>query len=521
MKKRITILVTFILCCVYSHAQTVRWMVAPEYASITHFSEDIFKCIDKNGNLQLLDWNGQSLLPKDIADRADKVTEYSDGYAVVMQGDKILGFLPEAKPHIFKSVIGDYYATKYSFFSEGYIAVAQGSDEGKQGYLDSNGNLVLKCQYVEAMPVRQGWAAVTENGKDPKTLPRRYKRSDDWSAKGMPALVTGESFVWVTSFNEDGYALAKVKGGKYIVFDTKFTSKKNNVNENKDENKRRFVNAYDYSYKPEGSDELVPPVNGSPIRNEDYITYDQGGKMGFRTSKESVVPTQFNEAQDFYANRAIVSMGGNYGIIELLGGEFVSHWSNEKVRVYELANKVESILFELNTPASLESSKIKLELDKGDGRYVDCNGLTCNFTVADQVVNRKNRKSELKVRATYCENGYPNLVLWEGTHDINISYISISLSNPVTTSEYADENDNQTVKAVVTNTSDVAVTVSVKLTVDGKPVLFKGELSPKQSKTMTATIKVDEDKQVQATISAEVDGHNCGSKPAYVSLKKI
>ena len=147
--------------------------------------------------------------------------------------------------------------------------------------------------------------------------------------------------------------------------------------------------------------------------------------------------------------------------------------------------------------------------------------MTCNFTVADQVVNRKNRKSELKARATYCENGYPNLVLWEGTHDINISYISISLSNPVTTSEYADENDNQTVKAVVTNTSDVAVTVSVKLTVDGKPVLFKGELSPKQSKTMTATIKVDEDKQVKATISAEVDGYNCGSKSAYVSLKKI
>lgn len=519
--KRIVLLFAFLLLIGSGYAQTVRWMVAPEYTSITHYSEDVFKCIDKNGKLQLLDWNGQSLLPKDLAERADAVTEYSDGYAVVLQGDKILGFLPEAKPHTFKAVSGDYYATKYSFFSEGYIAVAQGSADGKQGYMDSNGNLVLKCQYVEALPVRQGWAAVTENGKDAKTLPRRYKRSDDWSAKGMPALASGESFVWVTSFNADGYALAKVKGGKYIVFDTKFTAKKNNVNENKDENKKRLVNAYDYSYKPEGSVELPPPVNGSPNRNGDYTTYEKGGKRGFQTSNGSFVPAQFNEAQDFYANRAIVSIGGNYGIIELLSGEFVSHWSNERERVYELANEAESILFELSTPASLESSKIKLELDKGDGRYVECNGLICNFTVADQVINRKNHECDLKARATYCENGCPNLVLWEETREINISYINIDLSGPVVTSEYADENDNQTVKAVVTNTSDVPVTVSAKLTVGGKTVPFKGELSPKQSKTLTLTVKVDEDKQVQATISAGVDGHNCGSKSSYVSLKKI
>lgn len=521
MKKRITFLAAFFLLSLFASAQTVKWMVAPEYASITHYSEDVFKCIDRNGKLQLLDWNGQSLLPKDIAERADAVTEYSDGYAVVLQGDKILGFLPEAKPHAFKSVSDGFYSTKYSFFSEGYIAIAQGSADGKQGYLDSNGNLVLKCQYVEALPVRQGWAAVTENGKDPKTLPRRYKRSDDWSAKGMPALVSGESFVWVTSFNADGYALAKVKGGKYIVFDTKFTAKKSNVNENKDENKKRLVNAYDYSYKPEGSDELVPPVNDSPTRNGDYTTYEKGGKRGFQTSNGSVVPAQFNEAQDFYANRAIVSMGGKYGIIELLSGEFVPHWSNERERVYELANEAESILFELSTPASLESSKIKLELDKGDGHYAECNGLTCNFTVADQVINRKNHKCELKARLSYSENGCPDLVLWEETRDINISYINIDLSNPVVTSEYADENDNQTVKAVVTNNSDIAVVVSVTLTVGGKKVPFKGELKPNQPKPLTATMKVDEDKQVKATVEATVDGHKCGHKSSTVSLKKI
>lgn len=505
-----------------TQAQTVKWLVVPEYASITHYSEDVFKCIDKNGKLQLLDWNGQSLLPKDLAERADAVTEYSDGYAVVLQGNKILGFFPEAKPHNFKSVSGDYYATKYSFFSEGYIAVAQGSVDGKQGYMDSNGNLVLKCEYVEALPVRHGWAAVTENGKDAKTLPRRYKRSDDWSAKGMPALVSGESFVWVTSFNADGYALAKVKGGKYIVFDTKFTAKKNNVNGNKDENKKQLVNAYDYSYKPEGSDKPVPPpVNGTPTRNGDYSTYEKGGKRGFQTSNGNVVPAQFDEAQDFYANRAIVSMGGNYGIIELLGGKFEPNWSAEKIRVYEYANEVESLQFMLTAPASLDNSKLKLEFDKGDGHYVDCNGLRCNFKVADQVIGRKSQECTLHAKATYIDNGFPDLLLWEDSQTVSIEYISVSLSSPVVTSEYADENDNQTVKATVTNTSTVPVKVSATLNVAGRSIPFNGVLGPNQSQTLKVTIKVDNDKQVQATVSAKVDNHNCGSKSGYVSLKKI
>lgn len=500
-----------------TQAQTVKWLVVPEYASITHYSEDVFKCIDKDGKLQLLDWNGKSLLPKDIAERADAVTEYSDGYAVVLQGNKILGFFPEAKPHNFKSVSGDYYATKYSFFSEGYIAVAQGSVDGKQGYMDSNGNLVLKCEYVEALPVRHGWAAVTENGKDAKTLPRRYKRSDDWSAKGMPALVSGESFVWVTSFNADGYALAKVKGGKYIVFDTKFTAKKNNVNGNKDENKKQLVNAYDYSYKPEGSDEISSLVNHLPNRDEEYTTYDKGGKKGFKTSKGSVVPAQFDEALDFYANRAIVSKDGYYGIIELLGGKFEPNWSAEKIRVYEYSNEVESLQFMLTAPASLDNSKLKLEFDKGDGRYVDCNGLRCDF----KVIGRKSQECTLHAKATYIDNGFPDLLLWEDSQTVSIEYISVSLSSPVVTSEYADENDNQTVKAVVTNTSDVAVRVSATLNVAGRSIPFNGVLGPNQSQTLKVTIKVDNDKQVQATVSAKVDNHNCGSKSAYVSLKKI
>ena len=503
-----------------TQAQTVKWLVVPEYASITHYSDDIFKCIDQNGKLQLLDWNGQSLLPKDIAERANAVTEYSDGYAVVLQGDRILGFLPEGKPHAFKSVSGDYYATKYSFFSEGYIVVAKGSTSGKQGYLDTKGNSALECKYLETMPVHKGWALVVEDGKD-KVKPRRYKRTDDWSGNGMTMLASGESFVWATTFNEEGHALGKLKGGKYVVFDTKFVKKESDVNGNKDENKRQLVNLYDYSYKPSGSKEVEPTPNVRPAKDNHYSIYDEGGRKGYKTTEKEFVPAQFSAAEDFYAGRAIVSMGNGYGIIELHDGKFVPNWSAERIRVYEYDNTIEPLQFTLTAPASLESNKVKLELDKGDGRYVDCNGLRCDFKVADQLIGRKSQECTLHAKATYIDNGFPDLLLWDDSQTVSIDYISVSLSSPVVTSEYADENDNQTVKAVVTNTSDVAVRVSATLNVAGRSIPFNGVLGPNQSQTLKVTIKVDNDKQVQATVSAKIDNHNCGSKSAYVSLKKI
>ena len=512
MKRSVLIIAAIVLIGCLTQAQTIKWVVAPEYASITHFSEDIFKCANQNGQVQLVDWNGKSLLPENVA---DEVTEYFDGYALVLQGDKILGFFAKTD-HNYQPVNGDYYVTKYSFFSEGYVAVAKGSTDGKQGYLDSKGNLVLECKYSEAMPVRKGRALVMEKGKDKDRL--RYKRSEDWSATGMNGLRDGTSFKWATSFNSSGLALARLGNNKkeYVEIDVNFNVVKREVKGNKDN-----VNALDYSYKPDGSEEVLTHHNDKP--KEDGIrAFEGNGGYGFKNAEGGImVPCQFGDANDFYSGRAVVAMGGKYGIIELLNGKLDANWSADRIRVYEYANEVEPLQFTLVAPASLESDRIKLELDKGDGRYVDCNALSCDFTVTNQVINRKSPKCELKVKATYSDPGFPDLLLWEESRSIGMDYISIGLSNPVTTSEYADENDNQTVKAVVTNTSNIPVKVSATLNVAGKTTPFNGELKPNQSKPLMVTVKVDNDKSVSATVSVKVDNHNYGSKSSTVSLKKI
>ena len=273
--KKIVLLFALLLFIECGIAQTIKWMVAPEYVSITHYSNDIFKCIDQNGRMQLVDWDGKTL---NIPANADAITDYSDGVALVLQGSKILGFLPEVKPHTFQPLNGEYYATKYSFFSEGYVAVAKGSADGKRGYLDSKGNLVLDCKYSEAMPVRKGWALVMEKGKD-KDRPR-YKRAEDWSATGMNGLRDGTSFKWATSFNSSGLALARLGNNKkeYVEIDVNFNVVKREVKGNKDD-----VNALDYSYKLTGSEEVLTHHNDKP--KEDGVRAFEGNDgFGFKIS---------------------------------------------------------------------------------------------------------------------------------------------------------------------------------------------------------------------------------------------
>lgn len=116
---------------------------------------------------------------------------------------------------------------------------------------------------------------------------------------------------------------------------------------------------------------------------------------------------------------------------------------------------------------------------------------------------------------------YDGLLLWEDSKKYEVNEITIDIKTPFATSKYADENSNQTVKTVVTNTSDVDVMVDATLNVSGQTTHFRQTLKPKQSKPMTITVKVTEDKDVQAVVSVKSDGHNCGSKTTVLSLKTI
>ena len=494
--KRIFTFVFAVLMPVFSiYAQTAKWCIKPEYAEITLFGEDLFKCVDRAGKVQLIDWNGKELLH---SVDADAVTNFSDGYALVLKGKKILGLFAE-QGHQFTAVSGEYYTTEYPFFSEGFLAVAD--SKGKMGYLDERGNLAIQCKFVVAHPFKQGWASVEKKAKEVWYITSQGKEM-------RPDGFHGGKLTKGSSFNENGEAVV-ANYQDYAVIKTNMQVKK----------KIAYtadlpVRSCDYAYSGDAKEceESTEYAWEEDMRIE---ASSDNGSYGYRLRNEKdkiVLPAQFGEAKPFYAQHAIVKKDGKYGVLELLEGKVVANWPKESFRVYP-DGKCNRLHFELEVPSSLESGKIELELDEGNGTYKKNVPLT--YDIEPDSYRGMN---QCMIRGKAVCDG---LLLWEDSEKYEVNEITVDIKTPFTTTKHPDENDNQIVKTVITNTSNVDAVVDATLNVSGQTTHFRQTLKPKQSKPLTITVKVTEDKDVQAAVSVKSDGHNCGSKTTVLSLKTI
>ena len=495
MNKRKFLLVAIIplLLSYHAQAQIVKWCIHPEYDEITYFGDDLFKCVSRTGKVQLYDRDGEKLLHNVDA---DSITDFAEGYAVALNGKKILGFLTQTGGHGFYPVSGEYMITKYPFFSEGLLVVADG--KGKMGYMNVQGDLAIPCKYLEARPFKQGWASVDMAKKKVYYINFQGKT-------GNPDRFHGGNLTKGSSFNENGEAVV-ANYQDYAVIGTNMQVKR----------KIKYtpdfpVRSCDYAYS-ENTVDCSQTSDNEKVADNYVETYFQSGVYGYRWKiggDDKRLPAQFSEAQPFFDGCAIVSKNGKYGMVELVDGEIVASWP-EELRVYP--NGQHSLLqFELGVPPSLDRDKVVLDFDEGNGIYKKGVPLDYEFKPSFN-----SGAKECKIRGKVV---YDGLLLWEESKDVRIIRINVDMQ--IVAAKIADENDNQTVKATITNTSNVSISVSAKLNVAGQSVPFKGKLGPKQSKTMLANVKVVENKDVQAVVSVQADGHDCGSKTATVLLKKI
>ena len=493
--KRSFIIFILLFTHFFSYSQTVKWCIHPEYDNITYFGEDLFKCVDHSGKLELIDWDGKVLLHN--VDKNAITTFDEEGYAIVLKGNKIVGFLAQAKGHDFQSVTGDYSITQYPFFSEGLLAVTNG--EGKFGFMDAQGKIVIPCKYVEARPFKQGWASVEKKKKEVWYVNPQGKEM-------RPDGFHGGKLTKGSSFNENGEAVV-ANYQDYAIIGNKMQVKR----------KIKYtpdlpVRLCDYSYAEDAGEECREPEVFKLEEDNRIECYSKDGTYGYQWKNGGEgdnLPAQFSEAQPFYNGRAIVAKNGKYGVIELLEGVFVANWPKD-LRVYP-DGKSNLLRFSLEVPSSLESNKVEMEFDKGNGYYEKNTQLSSDF------------RPNITYSSNYCtlkgRVNYDGLLLWEGSEDIKINRITIDIKRPAVTTEFADENDEQTVRAVVTNESNVSVSVDAILKVAGLNSSFNGMLKPKQSKELFIKVKVTESKQVPASVSVKVDGHAFESKTSQVSLK--
>ncbi len=500
--RRLFLWAASLLLPIFAQATSVKWLVKPIYDDIGFYSENLFKCV-KNGKVQLINFEGKAMLPFAV----DSVTDYSDGYALLLEKEgkkwRVSGVFGEQN-HDCHTVSGAFYTERYTYCSEGFISVADA--KGRQGYIDVTGYAVIRCKFREARPFRQGWASVSEKeGKAHYIDPEGF------------TLYVEMQLTDASSFNSSGLALVG-NYQKLLIINTNGEV----VKKYKLEEEKEFpVRAYDYVYD-ENWASFRPQCNRHPKLQSPYKVIAKENLYGYASDNQTLLVPQFEEVKNAIGDLAVVRMGQKWGIISFIEGDFYAYV--EPTEIYVVPGKaIETFVYRLIVPEALDS--IEFLLDGGDGEWLS-GTFEGSFEIPFKPIIGPSDYS-CTIRSAVV---YKDLFLWgnETVLPVRRAEVDVEVGQPVCTSSYANENDIQRAKAVVTNNSAFPVEVETMIEAVLPPnsknkVVSKSSpgkmLQPDESLECVIAFRVVEEEKVNVVVSASQDGKQLDSREAVITLR--
>ena len=211
MRKTLLSLVALFICAA-SNAQVAHWMLPPDYDAITVNNAGLLE-VRLGTKVGLYDRTGKELIP--IA--YDSISEFNEGYAILYNGDRFVGFTDEQGKIIDLST-RSYTLTKGAdFFSCGRLLVSANSH---YSYLNNEGKEVCGVHDM-AYPFFEGYAVVVSaiDGRDPSKM--QYSMID---VDGNPYIFDKDyslaDIQFISSFR-DGKAVL-VSKNKFHTFYVKY-----------------------------------------------------------------------------------------------------------------------------------------------------------------------------------------------------------------------------------------------------------------------------------------------------------
>lgn len=500
-KKVFILLVVFCSLCFTTLASTVKWLIKPQYDAISYFSSSVFKC-KTNDKWQLIDTKGNACLPYEV----DSITTCIDDYALVLEKDgknyKIKGFFVNSKRQ-FVQTTGDYYIGAYPYFSEGYLPVASPKTE-LFGYIDKDETLVIPFLYQRARPFIKGLASVEP--KDYKTI---YI-----DKKGNRLKITGfqhNKVISGSSFNHNGEALITYYGNDNAIINTEGMV----VRKYERVGKRTPINPYDFSF--EDSDNHESPKNEILFtKNNNVSVFYVNGMMGYRMGNDTLVPAQFNQAEPFINDYAIVSIGNKFGVITIVDGGFSALW--------EYKPSEQSFVCKLQLPNSIEQ-QVGVKFFHGGKVLSAISHEDHSYSVTPNI-NKDEKEISLKIQVFL-----DGLVLWEDEQQQSIDYLDLTIGKPKCETPKANSDGIVRVKTVIINKSTISVEVSALyyaefLNTNNIQRQEEQEESyltipSNSSKPFYFNLKVDNDGDVKVTVKVKADGKKYGEKSSIIKVKRF
>lgn len=455
-----------------AYSQTVQWAVRPTSAQIESYGQ-LLK-VRKNGKCGLIDHNNCEIVPA----RFDSITPFRDGYSLAMNFKgkqlKIEAVISEGDYEM-QPLSEDVYATNYLWFSDGKMPIK--GAEG-WGYLGTDGNIVIPCQFQTAFPFSQGFASVMIDDKA-----YYIDRNMDY----LPVEAGYGNLVFASTFSGDEAVV--YSGNSYTPKGYIINRKGRIVRSYKVKPAELRINKFDHSVgdKTQQLNEQVKQL-GEDSR---YAVFEQNRLYGYKKNGVVVLPAQLEKAEPVRGDYANVRFKGQNGVLRMIDGKYSAQIENNQIEIK--GKQINKGVLLLNVPIVSEDASIQLRMYDNEGKemaiqpYVN-QGKVRRFSFAPIDLPPKSCTKPYKLEV-WCDN----LMLLEKEYDINyvvtsslkmeavpikttpdstpkLSIASMSLSAPRAKGKKASPKNDFFVTVTVRNKGDERGNATVSLYVDGKPI---------------------------------------------------
>lgn len=431
-------------------AQSVDWLVTPQYSEIKYFGPQMYK-VTKNGKVGIITTEGTTL----VAPQYDAISLFYEGRAIfgnkTANGWQLKGVITDNG--VVKYASDTYYLLKdYMFFSEGFITVK--NSYGKYGYLDGNCEPAFEFTTDEVRPFSEGFAAVGNgdtfhwiNTSGEQLLPRL---SNGGTPYGGTNFYNGKAYLW----DEDGEIFVLEDDGS--------------------DRKMPDSDSFEVDYLYRMGSEYGTQVNYtyySQTFSTEWKPEQKGGKWTYSTSNGKLLSTyQYDEVQQFSDGAAVACIAGNYGLLHIVADKesFSSH--NVKSNQVYSDGGSSDCEFKLSVPEQYRNQNITIQvIDMESGKPITINQKgndRYSFSYQPSTSNKKEKK-DFKIEVKNNDK-----VLWQGKESYSFEKRAKLKSFIRVHNNSANSKDQCVVTATIKNPSSVDVTTTVTLSGGGEKAYF-------------------------------------------------
>ncbi len=315
-------------------------VIVGKYSSLSSFSEGYFAFKNEDNTCGYVNEKGEETL----LEKYTFTSSFHDNLAIVSVGDVSTG---KSKDGIidknFKTILEPKYS-RIEGFNEGLAAFVD--ENGKWGYLDTNGEIVIKAQYDLVLPFENGLAIVQANEKDGLI----DNKGNEIVSPKYEALTKVKKNLY--AFNVGGRNFHGIQGGKWGFID---------------ESGKEIIPAkYNKAivYGENKSDFIRVATNERVKDKEGTFELSKWGVVDVNTNQ--IIPCIYTSISDFENGIASFSIGEGYnntekyGVIDVNGTVLVQATFDY---IGEFYNGFAEYAVETITPSGLGISKFGI-IDK-------------------------------------------------------------------------------------------------------------------------------------------------------------